>query len=199
MKIKNFTITKLKTVCLSQVIAYLNNKHYDYVACAPTHKAKLNLEKLTKTEALTLHQLLRLRPDLEIPLLNLKELSFKCGLTKTSDHIPRLIIIDECSMITSDLYEYIQKELIKKRGVKICYVGDSYQLKGVNEEEISQVFKIPNKIELTKIYRQADEAPLLHLLKNLKDRPFYGRFKDFESKYGSLYNMKNAKEFLLQA
>nr|DAT90295.1 MAG TPA: ATP dependent DNA helicase [Caudoviricetes sp.] len=114
-----------KSSVLSQVITYLNNHNYDYVACAPTHKARLNLEKLTKSETLTLHQLLQLRPNIEIALLNLRELEFKCGLTKDKkNHIPRLIIIDECSMITTELYTFIQEELIKKRGVKLLYVGE---------------------------------------------------------------------------
>ena len=62
-----------KTSVISQVIAYLDNHSYDYVVCAPTHKARINLEKLTKTETLTLHQLLLLKPNLEIEQLNIKE------------------------------------------------------------------------------------------------------------------------------
>lgn len=192
-----------KSACISQVIGYLENHSYDYLACAPTHKARLSLEKLTKTQTLTLHQLLQLRPNIEVQLLNLRELEFQCGLTnrRKNDkyiHIPRLIIIDECSMITSDLYEFIQKELIIKRGVKLLYIGDSAQLKGVNDETISKVFEIDNKIELTKIYRQQDEAPLLYILKDLRSKPLY-EFKDFESNYGSLYTTKDAKEFVVNA
>lgn len=189
-----------KSACISQVIGYLENHSYDYLACAPTHKARLSLEKLTKTQTLTLHQLLQLRPNVEVQLLNLRELEFQCGLTnrRKNDkyiHIPRLIIIDECSMITSDLYEFIQKELIIKRGVKLLYIGDSAQLKGVNDETISKVFEIDNKIELTKIYRQQDEAPLLYVLKDLRTKPLY-EFQDFESNYGSLYTTEDAKEFV---
>lgn len=189
-----------KSACLSQVIAYLENHSWDYLACAPTHKARLSLEKLTKTETLTLHQLLQLRPNIEIPLLNLRELEFECGLTngKSKMHIPRLIIIDECSMITSDLYQFIKEELIEERGVKLLYVGDSAQLKGVNDIAISKVFEIDNKVELTKIYRQQDEAPLLYILKDLRKVPYYS-FKSFESDYGSLYNCDDAKDFIIKA
>lgn len=118
-----------KSSVISQIIGYLENRSYDYLACAPTHKARLGLEKLTKTPTLTLHQLLQLRPNVEVQLLNLRELEFQCGLSNRRKnnkyaHIPRLIIVDECSMITSDLYEFIQKELIEKRGVRLLYVGE---------------------------------------------------------------------------
>lgn len=58
---------------------------------------------------------------------------------------------------------------------------------------------VENKIELTKIYRQREEAPLLYILQDLRSAPFFGKFKDFTSPYGSLYNCKDAKEFLLKA
>lgn len=189
-----------KTTVISHVIAYLNNNNYDYIACAPTHKARINLEKMTKSETLTLHQLLLLKPNLEIEELNIKELEFQSGLNKNwKARIPRLVIIDECSMITSDLYNFIQNELIKKRDVKILYTGDASQLRGVKDLEISKVFSIKNKIELTKIYRQKDEAPLLYLLDELRKSPHFGKFKEFKSDYGSLYNINNVKEFIIRA
>lgn len=189
-----------KTSVISQVIAYLDNHSYDYVVCAPTHKARINLEKLTKTETLTLHQLLLLKPNLEIEQLNIKELEFQSGLKYNwKARIPRLVIVDECSMITSDLYEFIDKELVSKRNVKIVFLGDSAQLRGVKDLEISKVFSLKNKIELTKIYRQKDEAPLLYLLDELRTSPHFGRFKEFKSNYGSLYNCNNVKDFIIEA
>lgn len=189
-----------KTSVISQVIAYLNNHSYDYVVCAPTHKARINLEKLTKTETLTLHQLLLLKPNLEIEQLNIKELEFQSGLKHNwKARIPRLVIVDECSMITSDLYEFIDKELVSKRNVKIVFLGDSAQLRGVKDLEISKVFSLKNKIELTKIYRQKDEAPLLYLLDELRTSPHFGKFKEFKSDYGSLYNCSNVKDFIIKA
>lgn len=189
-----------KTSVISQVIAYLDNHNYDYVVCAPTHKARINLEKITKTETLTLHQLLLLKPNLEIEQLNIRELEFQSGLKHNwKARIPRLVIIDECSMITSDLYEFIDKELVIKRNVKIVFLGDSAQLRGVKELQISKVFSLKNKIELTKIYRQKDEAPLLYLLDELRTSPHFGRFKEFKSNYGSLYNCSNVKDFIIKA
>lgn len=76
--------------------------------------------------------------------------------------------------------------------------SDEAQLRGVNDETISKVFSISNKIELTKIYRQQEEAPLLYILKDLRSKPIY-EFKDFTSDYGSLYSISNAKDFIINA
>lgn len=189
-----------KSSVISQVIAYLDNHSYDYIACAPTHKARINLEKMTKSETLTLHQLLLLRPNLEIENLNIRELEFQSGLKNNwKARIPRLVIVDECSMVTADLYEFICKELITKRHVKLLFIGDSAQLRGVKDPEISKVFSIQNRIELTKIYRQKDEAPLLYLLDELRVHSHSGKFKEFTSEYGSLYNYHSVKDFIVAA
>lgn len=186
-----------KSSILSQVVAYLDNKDYDYVACAPTHKARINLEGLTKSGTITLHQLLQLKPNIAIELFDRRNLEFESGLVGNKSRLPRLVIIDECSMITDDLYEFIQEEVIKKRKIKVLYVGDSAQLKGVGSRTVSKVFSIPDKTVLTKIYRQQDEAPLLYILQDLRTKPCYTRFKEFTSKSGNLYTYTDVKPFII--
>lgn len=190
-----------KSTIISQVINYLYNNNYDVLACAPTHKARINLSNMLKNtiEVITLHQLLKLKPNIEIPLLNFRDLQMECHLNDYNTRIPRYLIIDECSMVTSDLYKYIKEELITKRKVKILFLGDVKQLKGVNEVSESEVFQIKNRIELTKIYRQKEDAPLLYLLQDIKDKPIQGKLKDFKSASGNLHNCETAKEFIILA
>ena len=189
-----------KSTIVSQVIAYLQNNGYSFAVCAPTHKARINLDKMTGLDnSLTLHQLLQLSPKIDVLELDLRELEMECHLDDRRATIPGLIIIDECSMITTDLYTFIQDKLIKERGVKLIFVGDSAQLKGVNESTISQVFTLENKITLTKIYRQKEDAPLLYILQDLREKPLTKRLEDFTSPSGDLYNCLDVKDFIIKA
>jgi hypothetical protein len=68
-----------------------------------------------------------------------------------------IIIIDECSMISSNIMELLIKLSKRIRG-KIIFVGDKYQLPPVNEE-MSEVFKLPvDKSVLSKIVRCNDNV-----------------------------------------
>ena len=189
-----------KSTIISQVIAYLQRNGYSYKVCAPTHKARINLDKMVGTDdGITLHQLLKLSPDLDILELDFRKLKLICHLNERKSDIPSLIIIDECSMISSEMYKFLKDELIDTRHVKIIYVGDSKQLSAVNDKTISKVFSIEDKIELTKIYRQKEDAPLLYILKDLREKPLTKRIENFKSPSGNLYNCRDESEFLARA
>lgn len=78
-----------------------------------------------------------------------------------------LYIIDEASMIGSELYEYIKEEISK--GNKFMYVGDINQLPPVNDNNFS-VFNLPNieVIEFTKILR-TNSQDLQDLIISIRD------------------------------
>ena len=55
-----------KTSILNEYIQYLRSNGEDFILCAPTHKAKLVVEEVTGEEAMTVHKLLSLAPNIEI-------------------------------------------------------------------------------------------------------------------------------------
>lgn len=73
-------------------------------------------------------------------------------------------------MINSDLYEFI-KEKAQDRQCKIIYTGDSKQLYPVKEKNLSKPFKCAHQCNLTKIYRQKGDNPILDILGELRYTP----------------------------
>lgn len=111
-----------KTLLIKYIIEYLEKIHKSYVLCAPTHKAKVVLERFTSREGMTLHKLLSLSPMIEIMNLDLKDLKFFIG--KEIPLFPRngIIICDESSMINDELFDLLENKA-KSFGCKLIFVG----------------------------------------------------------------------------
>lgn len=62
-----------------------------------------------------------------------------------------IVIVDECSMVTNNMYNAIMN--FADKDAKIIFMGDQFQLPPVGEEEKPLVFQIPNRSELTKSVR----------------------------------------------
>lgn len=182
-----------KTFVLNEYIQFLDSNDINFVLCAPTHKAKLVMEEVTGYGATTLHKLLSLAPNIEIFNLDYKDLKF---FSSGNSEIPTkgIIIVDEASMITDELYNLLL-EYSKIKNSKLCFIGDLAQLQGVNNGGTSLAFQCPNKITLTQIHRQSKDNLLLPVLTKLRDNPI-NKFKPIEN-YLFLYN--NAKDFMIEA
>lgn len=185
-----------KTTILNEYIQYLDSINKHFVLCAPTHKAKLVMEEVTGYGAVTLHKLLSLSPNIEIFNLDYKDLQF---LSMGLDEVPNkgIIIIDEASMITDDLYNLLCKYADRKNS-KLLFIGDPAQLCGVNNKGKSLAFNCPNKVTLTKIHRQAETNGLLPELFKLRDNPL-STFKEIIAPEGSLFLYNQAKDFMVEA
>lgn len=184
-----------KTFIVNDFVKYLEQKHYPFVLCAPTHKSKLVLETFTNTEAVTLHSLLALAPNVEIFNLDYKQLKFKA---KDKICIPYngIVIVDEASMITDDLYKLLT-ERCQELNTRILFVGDSAQIQGVAEKHISKVFRCPNKITLTILHRQNKDNGLLPMFEKLRTHSL-SEFSNIRSDEGNLYVYRNIKDFMLK-
>jgi len=135
--------------------ALLNNVIENYkdfllkLSTATTNKAASNM-----TEAQTIHRLIGLKP------------MYRGGLSTRNASLvaPSIILIDEASYITEELYNHINTYC---KGSKIIYVGDRYQLKGVNS-----TFSIFEKgyptATLDIPMRQDPDSPLYALCKYLR-------------------------------
>lgn len=184
-----------KTTLTGKFINWLDSKNIDYTVAAPTHKAKLVIQSISKHEAKTLHQLLALSPNIEILELDYRDLLFEIKKSDKPVGIPYkgIVIVDEASMIHDDLFDLLIDK-IKERHSKVIFVGDEKQLKPVKAEDLSKVFTLPNKITLTKIYRQKENSPVLDILSKLRDHPLYS-FSNSIGKEDSLFVYNNSKEF----
>lgn len=185
-----------KSTIQNEYIQYLDSIDYPFVLCAPTHKAKLVIEEITGYEAVTVHKLLSLSPNIEIFNLDYKDLKFNSG---GLSEIPSngIIIIDEASMINDEIYKLLI-EYCNRLNTKILFIGDEKQLKPVNNGGISLVFKHPNKILLTRIHRQVGTNALLPLLNGLRNTP-KKIFEPINAPEGSLFVYNNAKDFIIKA
>lgn len=151
-----------KTTLLREFIK--NNQLYNQSICvaAPTHQAKEVVSQTTGIkEAKSVQELLGLRPDLDLSTFDPNKPTFSpINRAKIVDY--DLVIIDEASMVNKELATHIS-QLSNTYGIKILYVGDSFQLAPINEK-ISTVFtNIPN-IELFEIVRQKGDNPISELI-----------------------------------
>ena len=175
-----------KTYLLRKFVEYLESVNYDFVLCAPTHRAKFVLNKSTGVETVTLHTLLSLSPNIEIFKLDYTQLKFKTSKKKKAYFpINGIVVIDESSMITDALYKLLL-EKCKEFNTKVVFVGDSAQIQGVNEGHISKVFSNDNIITLTHIYRQEENNALIPIFTDLRVKPCY-EFEEVTSDSGNLH------------
>ena len=138
-----------KTYLMSKVIKnFLTHKKINQIfVCAPTHQALENIEKylrsnfslteqselLCKLSFMTIHKLLEFKPiiiaeDGSKVFKSTKESKF---LKQIED---KLIVIDECSMISKDMVTELVK-YIEIYPIKIIFLGDHKQLPPVKESQ----------------------------------------------------------------
>lgn len=154
-----------KTFLLKSFINNVVNKAYTITA--PTHKALRVLEDNINVKGKTLQSLHGLKPDVDLVSFDIDNLNFNAiGLPKIQNY--NLIIIDESSMINSDLFK-LNRDRAKEYNVKILYVGDPLQLPPVNEKESKVFTEVKRVIELDTIIRQSEDNPLLDLFELLRD------------------------------
>lgn len=136
--------------------------------CAPTHKAKSIIENKTKWGSCeTIQALLGLKLDTSIEDFDVNNPAFNpIGERKINDY--DLVVIDESSMVNSQLYTTIVDNAIQV-GCHVLFAGDIMQLNPVKEYGISPSLLTPDGYELTEIVRQNKTNPLLFLLGILRD------------------------------
>lgn len=83
-----------------------------------------------------------------------------------------LVVIDEASMVSSQLLDILQKEMMKHTHVKVIYVGDPCQIPPVDDANQgmleSLVFQLPLRVDLKKVMRTAEENPILGIVTSMR-------------------------------
>ena len=144
-----------KTLIINKLIKLLLSKYSseDIVIVTPTGRATININKQSEIKASTIHSFLQWNIDKNIFEVN----------EKWPERI-KVLIIDEFSMVSVDLFNTLLKRLSKKTLQKIKLVGDKNQLPAIGAGYLIKDFiegNICEVIELTKIYRQADNFEII--------------------------------------
>ena len=168
-----------KTTIMSLFDKYLSANGIMPKYSAPTHRANA-VTKLNNPTAdvITLHKAFGLNPivDLtngQLTVENLQSEQTGKPIVEYGDYL----IIDESSMITDQLYEFIEK-FKKEFKIKVIYMGDPAQLAPVDptkkQTALSVALERPTKLQLTKVERTGDN-PILAESTNLREgKPLSG-------------------------
>lgn len=156
-----------KTTILGIFDKYLKEKSYvKPIYTSPTHRANaVTKMKNPKAKVKTLHSLFGLNPMLnlegdQLDVRDVKTESFKKPELNRRD----VIIVDESSMVTNELYDLIQ-QFKKDLDLRVIFAGDKGQLGPVQDDTKleSKVFDDPkNQAQLTKVERTGDNPILLN-------------------------------------
>lgn len=159
-----------KTSIISIFNKYLNSIGIEPLFSAPTHRANA-VTKMNNPESqvITLHSAFGLSPivDLDSGNYDLKKLKTE-QIRKPKIKPGQLLIIDEASMVSKGLYNFVE-DFKKVNNIQVIYIGDPAQLSPVSDNAISPVFQ--NKatnVELTKVERTGDN-PILEEATNLRN------------------------------
>lgn len=142
-----------KTTLMREVAQAFKDRRREVVVSAPTHKAVSVLSGKIPDGigCMTIHALLSLKPTPDGARTVLKRNRTAKPITADA------VIIDECSMLGTDLMKWIRRLLPH---VFVLFVGDPAQLPPVNEEE-SAAFSVKSVSHLNSIVRQAQGNPVL--------------------------------------
>lgn len=146
-----------------------------------TRRAVRNMRKVVSEEmkkhCITLHKLLEYEPvfyeiwDNESQTMK-KTMRFE-PMKNRDNRLPeqvRVVIIDESSMVSTDLFQKLLEALPNVSTVQFIFVGDLHQLPPVYGQAILG-FKLLDleTVELTQIYRQAQKSPIIALAHQMKN------------------------------
>ena len=186
---------------INEVINKLDSGLSSVVVTAPTNKAKQVIaSKVSGIDSLTVHQLLGFQPNFDLDNFDINNISFIMkGAKPPAISQYKFVIIDEASMLNSDLLNYII-DRANMYNSKVLLVGDKFQIPPVNEDTAC-VFELDlPKMELKTIVRQANNNPIAAILLAIRhdlavannDNADANLYFDLVCSYGSVMNKINS-------
>ncbi|MEA1982450.1 MAG: AAA family ATPase [Campylobacterota bacterium] len=138
---------------------------------APTNKAVKVLADMMKqsnvtADCRTIHSFLNIKP-----VKNYKNGEETFKILRTKNRLPKasLLIIDESSMVSKELLNFIIEAYNRGQVNTVLFIGDPFQLLPVDEKE-SSIFKLRAQYRLTKIIRQAKDSNIIKLATKVRER-----------------------------
>ena len=150
-----------KTFLTNVIVAHLHEK-YSVTITAPTHKAlsvlrdHMMIDNL-QVPAKTIHAFLNIKLFTDYDKGIQKFIPDKSKKDKSKTDI---LIVDESSMISGELYDFIQDAIEEDRVKAVLFVGDYYQLLPVDSNKNS-VFNVRHQYKLKEIVRQAKDSYII--------------------------------------
>lgn len=136
-----------KTWLVGKLIKFVQTKlKWNVLLTAPTGKASQVLAKFTHYNAQTIHSAFNLYDDHSSPQL---------------DHYYDLLVIDEFSMVDSQLMAKVVKAISKYPTMRVLMVGDEFQLPSVGAGNLLHDFieyHLVSVCRLSKVFRAEDET-----------------------------------------
>lgn len=150
----------------------------NWALTATTNKAAEVLGQATGIEAKTIHSFLGLRVSNDFESGRSK-IARKGNAEVIED---TLIVVDECSMIDSELHRYIDQSTLN---CKILYVGDHCQMAPVMET-LSPVFAQNDPIYLNTVVRSQHTPTITALCAQLRESVETGVFQPITGHHGTI-------------
>ena len=172
----------LTAAIVDEIDNFLPVGQYDIYVTAPTHKAVTVMKEMLfysydiGVKCCTIHSFLSLKQS-----YNYETGAEKFAVDRSKDKINRasLLIVDESSMVSNELFEFIA-EVVKKGYVNtVLFIGDSYQLLPVNQSSLNDVFRLRNQFKLTQIVRQAKDSQIIQLSTEIRTKISTNDYVDF--------------------
>lgn len=122
-----------KTYMLKYIIK-TNKANFNFIGLAPTHKARRVLQESIGQICKTYHRQLSVKQYYEVDGTSVFKPDKEKWNLYDNDIGKKILIIDECSMISDEEYKWIMS-YIRTVGASVIFVGDSCQLHAVNNEK----------------------------------------------------------------
>ena len=171
-----------KTTTLKEICSRLPGS----IILAPTGRAALRATEITGQSAMTIHRWMynpRINPVTgEIICFDRR------GFGEIILPESNLLIIDEASMVHQTIWEDIHR-LAVVSGLSILLVGDNFQLPPVTKEGepefsvFNKDFPCDRRVDLTEVFRQALQSPILRMATNIRQCMNWKLAKDFLSEF----------------
>jgi exodeoxyribonuclease-5 len=165
-----------KSTTISRMIKRLIMDGYDIAITSPTHKANSVLRTMLANEGITpsVVDVMTIHSFLGLKLVQRKDKQ----VLEYDKHSPNakktydILFIDECSMISTDLYMHIVKQASRIR-TAIIFIGDVCQLPPVEPEApgttISVTFNHGQQYVLDKVLRQALDNTIISFATKVRE------------------------------
>lgn len=163
-----------KTFLTSKLIEYfIKKKEYKLLLTTPTHKslsvAKYMLDNQNlQVPTMTLHSYLdvKLYTDYYLGTKSFKrdKIDLQADYEKNLD----ILIVDESSMVSNELLEFITENLEQNKLKSVLFIGDPYQLPPV-DEGVNGVQGLPKTHYLTEVVRQAKDSYVKQIAIEIKE------------------------------
>jgi len=159
-----------KTYLLTNIISSMA-RNYKVLATAPTHKALSVIEENLKdfndnnVSFSTIHSFLGVRLVRDFSTGEEAYRVDKNAFLKKVD----FLIVDESSMINSELFFYIQEALRKNQTKAVLFVGDPFQLLPIDNEKNVVFSSIQKQFYLTEVIRQREDSYIINMATQIRD------------------------------